>query len=91
MCEYCQERNRLAKIAMDDPQPCFICGDPEVVGVGTWVPDERHRLAAGGTKDTDRIFAYCLCDIHAQGTDENDKLIVQSILRTIREGKEFNV
>lgn len=91
MCDFCRERQRLTKIALKNPQPCFVCGSPQIVGVGTWIPDEKHRLAAGGTNNTEPVFAYCLCETHAELSEVNEKLITQTILRRMREGKGFQV
>lgn len=92
MCQRCEkERMRLLKIAMNHPVPCLVCGDENVVGAGTWKPDERHRLAAGANDKIDRIFAFCLCAVHGEPTQENDRLVKQAILRDVRTGKGFKV
>lgn len=86
-----RERARLTKLAMQDPQPCLVCGSPKIVGVATWIPDETTRLAAGGTDTSNPIFAFCLCEQHFEGTDENMKAITQYILRQVRIGKSKHV
>lgn len=92
MCEYCdEERQRLVQIILRHPQPCIVCHDPRIIGAGSWIPDESKRIAAGSPKDADRIFAFCLCEAHAEVTQENEKAITQAILRQVREGKGFQV
>lgn len=92
MCERCQiaaERQRLTELAMENPTPCVVCSDKNVVGVGTWLPDDRHYLAAGGTKTHAPLFAFCLCEIHASFSEEMQKLVTQAILREVRLGRKF--
>lgn len=91
MCQFCNERKRLTRIIAENPQPCFICGDPRIVGIGTWVPDDRHRLAVGCTSESEAVFAYCLCEAHAEDTEENERLIMQEVVRSVREKKGRNV
>ncbi len=71
--------------------PCIVCNNPNVIGVGTWIPPETHRLAAGGTDTYDPVFAFHLCEEHAKAGEENEIAIVQSILRDVRTGKGFKV
>lgn len=91
MCKKCEQqklleetRHRLMEAAIHNPQPCVVCGEINVVGAGTWVPDEKHYLAAGGTIDRVPIFAFCLCETHAEPTKPNEKLVTQAVLRQIR-------
>jgi hypothetical protein len=79
-----EERERLIRIAKRNPRPCMVCDHHEVVGIGTWIPDAAHRLAAGGNSETTPVFAFWLCRIHADPTAENQKLIRQTVLRSIR-------
>lgn len=90
MCEKCDienERQRLTNIALSHPKPCLVCGEENIVGAGTWIPDESRRLAIGGPKDTLPIFAFCLCNRHAEATQENEKIIKQTIVRYVQAGK----
>lgn len=92
MCDQCdEERERLVQIILRHPQPCIVCHDPAIVGAGSWIPDESRRIAAGGPQDVDRIFAFCLCAAHAEPSPENEKAIIQAILRQVREGKGFQI
>lgn len=92
MCEGCNaEREEIAKIALQHPQPCIVCSDLVVAAVGTWIPDERHKIAAGATDKFHPIFAYWLCLEHTRPSEENEKKIMQSVLREIREGNNFEV
>ena len=93
MCQFCEdeERRRVSEIAMNNPRPCLVCEDRNVVGVGTWRPDEKRRLAAGGNDKTDPIFAYWLCRQHAVQSEENYTLIMQTILRQVRVGKGHKI
>lgn len=92
MCESCdEERKRIAQIALQNPQPCLVCDETMVIAVGTWIPDAKHRLAAGATDTFHPIFGYWLCETHAEPTEENEKMIMQSVLRDVREGKGFDV
>lgn len=79
-----KERERLVRVAMKNPRPCMVCDCDEVVGVGTWIPDKRQRLAAGGNAKTTPLFAFWLCRDHSTSTTENDKLIRQAVLRSVR-------
>lgn len=85
--DYEAERKRLTKLAFENPRPCLICGSKEIVGVGTWIPDKYTRLAAGGNKKTIPVFAYCLCEEHAEDSKQNHTIIRQQIIREVREGK----
>lgn len=92
MCQFCdEERQRLTEIADANPMPCVVCDDKNVVSVGTWIPGEENRLAAGATDRNEPIFSFCLCRIHAEQTEENEKIIAQAILRDVRLGKGFKV
>jgi len=71
--------------------PCVVCGDPNIIGAGTWIPDERRMLAAGGTRSMTPVFSFCLCRKHAEGTEENETLISRAILRDVRSGKKWDV
>lgn len=82
--EFEQERERVIEIAKAHPQPCMVCDFHEVAGIGTWIPDARHYLAAGGTNDVVPIFAFWLCREHSDGSEENQKLIRQAVLRSVR-------
>lgn len=90
MCEKCdqfaEERKRLTELALRNPMPCVVCNDPKVTLVGTWVPDEKRRLAAGAMPGTTPMFSFCLCVAHETFTEENEKLVTQAILREIRSG-----
>lgn len=91
MCESCDaERARLTQLAIDNPQPCIVCDNPKVAGVGTWIPDKRRRLAAGGTDKETPFFAFCLCVDHIEVTQENEKLVTQAVLRAIRTGRKMD-
>lgn len=91
MCENCNkleaERQRLTEIALRNPRPCIVCDDAKIIGAGTWIPDERHQLAAGGTVQYPKIFAFCLCAIHAEPSKEIEKLVQQAVLRELRAKK----
>lgn len=92
MCERCDsEREEIAKITMEHPQPCIVCKSLNIIGVGTWIPDERHRLAAGATEDFHPIFGYWLCAEHTAVTEENERKIMQCVLREIREGHSHEI
>lgn len=79
-----RERERVIRYAQENPQPCLVCRDPEVRGIGTWIPDERHYLAAGGNSKTVPVFAFWLCEGHSDASAENEKLIRQAVLRSQR-------
>ncbi len=79
-----KERERLIKIAQENPRPCIVCDSPKVYSIGTWVPDKNQRLAAGGNRDTTPIFSFWLCRAHTQDSTENEKLIRQAVLRSVR-------
>ena len=86
MCEKCDiERKRLADLMLQHPRPCIVCKNEDIVGAGTWVADQKRALAVGA-QNADRIFAFCLCGEHVESTEENEKLIMQSIVRAIRSG-----
>lgn len=90
MCQRCDienERQRVLQLAKENPTPCVVCGELTVVGAGSWLPDSRHRLATGGSKDYSPMFSFCLCQVHSGETEENDKLIKQAIVRGIRTGQ----
>ena len=94
MCEKCEQqeqieqtRQRLSEKALRNPMPCVVCGEKEVVGVGTWLPDQKHYLAAGGTNERVPIFSFWMCRVHCEPTKANEKLVMQAVLRTIREKK----
>lgn len=93
MCRNCEENERqhLTDIAFANPRPCLVCGSRHVIGVGTWRPDETKRIAAGGTEKTDPMFAYWLCREHAAPTEENGKLIQQTILREVQLGNTYRI
>jgi hypothetical protein len=81
-----EERERIVQRALKSPRPCMVCSARLVVGIGTWVPDETQRLAAGGNDEITPIFAFWLCALHVDATPENDKHIRQAILRSVRTG-----
>lgn len=93
MCENCDkqfnqmddERKRLLKWILENPTPCIVCQTTEVVGAGTWIADQRRYLAVG-SQNADRIFAFSLCENHIEQTEENEKLIMQAIVRMVRSG-----
>jgi hypothetical protein len=82
-----EERERIMRIAEQRPCPCMVCDDPAVVGIGSWVPDAKYRLAAGGNTNKTPVFAFWLCEVHIEGTAENQKLIRQAVLRSVRTNK----
>lgn len=83
---YDEARERIVKAALSQKRrPCVVCKARKVIGVGTWIPSERERLAAGGNAERIPIFAFWLCREHAMSSDDNNKLIRQSVLRSIRE------
>ena len=89
MCENCdrleREKERLVEHAMDNPQPCLVCGDPFVVTVGTWIAGNRERLAVGDSDQIASVFAFWLCERHTPLTPENEKAISQAVIRMVRE------
>lgn len=86
MCEECErERARLAESLLNDPLPCIVCKSPDVVMAGTWVVDPSRALAVGAA-NANRIFAFCLCEDHSENTEENEKLVLQAIVRSVRNG-----
>jgi len=90
MCEFCdEERKRLTILALAKRMPCLVCEEPNVVGAASWIPDETYRIAVGG-KDIP-VFAFCLCQVHSEPTQENEKLIKQAVLRDKRSGRHFTV
>jgi hypothetical protein len=88
VCDYCDnERERLTKLAMKKRLPCVVCSSTDLAGVGTWIPDETKRLAAGGNSERAPIFSFSLCREHMSTNDENEKLIMQAVLRQVRTGR----
>jgi hypothetical protein len=69
---------------MKNPRPCIVCDDPDIVGAGTWVPDERTALAACVPKGRVMVYVFCLCETHMDPSEENGKAIKQAALREIR-------
>jgi hypothetical protein len=91
MCNECEaERKRLTELMLEHPRPCIVCKNKDIVGAGTWIADQKRALAVGA-QNADRIFAFCLCDEHAEPTEENEKLIMQSIVRSIRSGSGLDL
>jgi hypothetical protein len=92
MCDRCdEERQRMTEILLEHPTPCIVCHDPSIVGTGTWIPDETRRLAVGSKDAIDRVFAFCLCAVHVEESDENNKAIMQAVTKTMRAGQGFEV
>jgi hypothetical protein len=86
MCDECnKERARLAEQLLNDPLPCIVCQSPDVIMAGTWIVDPSRALAVGAV-NADRIFAFCLCELHGKDTPENEKLVMQAIVRSVRNG-----
>ena len=93
MCDNCDkewqemddDRKRLAQWMIDHPKPCIICDDINVVGAGTWIAGDKQYLAIG-SQNFNRIFAFSLCETHVESTEENEKLIMQAIVRLVRNG-----
>jgi hypothetical protein len=91
VCDQCDvERHKLAELMLEHPRPCIVCQSNDVVGAGTWIPDEKRSLAVGA-KNADRIFAFCLCDVHSDNTEENEKAVMQAVVRSIRNGNSREV
>jgi hypothetical protein len=91
MCDYCTlKQAELIDLMFNHPQPCIVCKDTNITAAGTWMADEKTALAVGAN-NFDRIFAFCLCDIHGKTSEENEKLIVQAIIRSIREGNAYEI
>lgn len=91
MCEQCEEeRAKLAAMMLKHPRPCVVCKDENVVGAGTWVPDHTKALAVG-TQEEGGVFVFCVCNEHIEPTEENEKLIIQSIIRMVRSGSSREV
>jgi len=88
MCENCEDlaaaREHLTRLALTNPRPCIVCQERNVVSVGTWIPDAKRRLAAGGNEKRIPVFSYWLCEAHTSISDENERLITQAILRHVR-------
>ena len=91
MCIQCDiDRQYVAEMTIKNPQPCIVCKSPDIVGVATWIADEKHALAVGAVNG-DRIFGFCLCAAHNIVTEDNEGLIVKAIVRTIRDGNSREV
>ena len=98
MCDQCRneddaymaERKRLLEWMINNPQPCIVCRETNVVGAGTWMADKTRYLAVGA-HNIDRIFAFSVCEVHIEPTEENEKLIAQAIVRLVRSGNGTEV
>ena len=91
MCDQCDvERHKLAELMLEHPRPCIVCQSSDVVGAGTWIPDEKRYLAVGAV-NAGRIFAFCLCNEHSEATEENEKLVTQAIVKSVRSGNSREV
>lgn len=86
-----RERDRVTRVALNNPRPCAVCKGTHVVTIGTWIPDHRFRLAAGGTDHSTPVFAFWLCFTHAEPSEENNTLIRQAVLRSVRTNKNHYV
>lgn len=94
MCDNCDNlnalealRERLIAQMLKHPAPCVVCHCPVIVDVASWIPDEKHRLAVGAGKGRIPVLVCCVCADHAAQTEENNKLLMQAMLRSIREKK----
>lgn len=86
-----EEKRRLTAIVMRKRVPCLVCNSPNIAGAGTWVPDEKHRVAVKRKDTLLPVFAFTLCRRCSEPTDANEKIIIQTILHEVRLGKKWEV
>ena len=90
MCAHCDEsRERIIDAVARNPTPCVVCRSTEIVGIGTWMPGPTERLAAGAYGDEQPVFAFWLCERHAQIDESHKKLITQAVLREFQQGNAY--